>query len=192
MGLLWPVLHARIDWAQAPVFRDKELQAVLRSARRARLGELNRQAAANPFAVVILAQLEANATRADGQRLLRTTELVRGLYHWGYQRDNVIRLFRIIDAMMALPEALEPAFEDAILQLEEETQMSYVTSIERVRLKRERAEGKAELLSSLITRKFGVLPDWAKVRLVAADEATLNRWAGEILDAQCIEDVFKR
>ena len=300
MGLLWPVLHARINWAQAPVFRDKELQAVLRSARRgrrhvdklvsvrllngqdsllmihvevqagheaafpqrmytyytrlyekhpedplvslavlsdapapagqgdsdhdevvhlshhvqfwgcslrftfpvvylegwrARLGELNRQAAANPFAVVILAQLEANATRADGQRLLRKIELVRGLYHWGYQRDNVIRLFRIIDAMMALPEALEPAFEDAILQLEEETQMSYVTSIERVRLRREREEGKAEgfaaLLSSQITRKFGILPDWAKVRLVAADEATLNRWAGEILDAQCIEDVFK-
>ncbi|NYT26098.1 hypothetical protein H0A73_21120 [Alcaligenaceae bacterium] len=128
--------------------------------------------------------------------------MARRLYHWGYERDNVVRLLRIIDAMMALPEALEPAFEDAIQQIEEETGMSYVTSIERVRLKREREEGKIEgkvegktegyasLLSTQIARKFGVLPDWAKVRLVAADDITLNRWAEQILDAQCIEDVF--
>lgn len=152
-------------------------------------------ASANPFSVVVLAQLEANATRPDEHRLVRKTDLVRRLYRWGYQRDNVIRLFRIIDAMMALPEALEPAFEEAVQQIEEETQMNYVTSVERVRLKREREEGKAEgfaaLLSSQITRKFGTLPDWAKVRLVAADETTLSRWAEQILDARCIEDVFK-
>ena len=140
---------------------------------------------------------------------------MRRLYHWGYQRDNVLRLLRIIDAMMALPEALEPAFEEAIRQIEEETQMSYVTSIERVRLKREREEGKLEgraegkaegkaeghaegkvegfaaLLSTQITRKFGALPNWAKVRLVAADDATLQHWAEQILDAQSLEDVFK-
>ena len=296
MSLLWPALHARIDWRHPPVFLDKELQALLRSAKRGRrhvdklvsvrlrngertlllihievqagrepdfphrmytyyvrlqekhpgqpvvslavlsdapargvtgylshhaefwhcslrftfpvvhleswrtrLDELIELAPLNPFAVVMLAQLEANATRPDGQRLLRKTELARRLYHWGYERDNVIRLLRIIDAMMALPEALEPAFEDAIQQIEEETGMSYVTSIERVRLKREREEGKIEgktegyaaLLSTLVARKFGVLPDWAKVRLVAADDLTLNRWAEQILDAQCIEDVFK-
>ena len=174
---------------------------------RARMNELAGLAQVNPFAVVMLAQLEANATRPDGRRLLRKTELVRGLYHWGYERDNVVRLLRIIDAMMALPEALEPAFEDAIQQIEEETGMSYGTSIERVRLKREREEGKIEgkiegkvegktegyaaLLSTQIARKFGTLPDWAKVRLVAADDITLNRWAEQILDAQRIEDVFK-
>ncbi|NYT26369.1 hypothetical protein H0A73_22505 [Alcaligenaceae bacterium] len=174
---------------------------------RTRMDELIGLAPLNPFAVVMLAQLEANATRPDGQRLLRKTEMARRLYHWGYERDNVVRLLRIIDAMMALPEALEPAFEDAIQQIEEETGMSYVTSIERVRLKREREEGKIEgkiegkvegktegyaaLLSTLIARKFGVLPDWAKVRLVAADDIALNRWAEQMLDAQRIEDVFK-
>lgn len=310
MALLWPDLCARISWQHPPVFRDKELQSLMRSARRgrrhvdklvsvrlrngqeslllihveiqggreqefpqrmyhyyirlyekypdepivslavlssaplpgprrreahppgktfrlshlaefwhcrlrftfpvvyleswrSRMDELMRLAPGNPLAVVILAQLEANASRADAQRLLRKTELVRCLYHWGYQRDNVIRLFRIIDAMLALPEALERAFEEAIVQLEEETHMNYVTSIERVRLRREREEGKVEgkaegktegyamLLSSQISRKFGTLPDWAKVRLVAADELALSRWAEQILDAQCIEDVFK-
>ncbi len=105
--------------------------------------------------------------------------------------------------MLALPEALEPAFEEAIQQIEEETQMSYVTSIERVRLKRKREEGKIEgkaegkaegfaaLLSAQIARKFGTLPDWANVCLVTADAAALHRWAEQILDAQCLEDVFK-
>jgi len=97
--------------------------------------------------------------------------------------------------MMALPEALELAFEEAIQEIEEETQMSYITSVERVRLRREREEGKAEgfaaLLSTQITRKFGTLPDWAKVRLVAADDMTLQCWAEQILDAESIEDVFK-
>ena len=166
---------------------------------RPRVGELIDLAPVNPFAVVMLAQLEANATRPDTHRLVRKTELVRQLYHWGYKRDNVIRLFRIIDAMLALPEALEPVFEDAVQQIEEETQMSYVTSVERVRLKREREEGREEgktegfaaLLSSLIMRKFGALPDWAKVRLVAADDTALSRWAEQVLDASCIEDVFK-
>jgi len=224
MASLWPDLHAQIDWGHTPVFRDKELQALMRSAKRGRrhvdklvsvrllngqdtlllihveswrprMADLIEQATNNPFAVVILAQLEANATRPDEGRLIRKTELVRRLYHWGYQRDNVIKLIRIIDAMMALPEALELAFEEAIQEIEEETQMSYVTSVERVRLRREREEGKVEgfaaLLSTQIARKFGTLPDWAKVRLVAADDVTLQCWAEQILDAESIEDVFK-
>ena len=170
---------------------------------RPRMDELIKLAPANPFTVVMLTQLEASTTRADRHRLVRKTELVKRLYLWGYQRDNVIMLFRIIDAMLALPEPLEMAFEDAVQKLEEETRMNYVTSIERVRLKREREEGKLEgrqegkaegfaaLLSTLITRKFGVLPDWAKVKLVAADDAVLSRWAEQVLDAQSIEDVFK-
>lgn len=104
--------------------------------------------------------------------------------------------------MMALSEALEPAFEHAIIQLEEETQMTYVTSVERVRLKREREQGiqigreagreeaSVKILTAQLARKFGPTPDWAQVRLTEADEATLNRWALQVLDAQRIEDVF--
>jgi len=36
MALLWPGLHAQIDWHQQPFFRDKELQALMRSAKRGR------------------------------------------------------------------------------------------------------------------------------------------------------------
>jgi hypothetical protein len=36
MALLWPSLNAQIDWVHKPVFLDKELQAVMRSAKRGR------------------------------------------------------------------------------------------------------------------------------------------------------------
>jgi hypothetical protein len=51
-------------------------------------------------------------------------------------------------------------------------------------------EGTAKVLSTLLTRKFGEVPAWASARISQADEATLNRWAVQILDAQRIEDVF--
>ena len=43
---------------------------------------------------------------------------------------------------------------------------------------------------AVITRRFGSLPDWARVRIAEADDSLLDTWAMQILDAQRIEDVF--
>jgi len=78
----------------------------------------------------------------------------------------------------------------------------YITSIERVRSKRERAQGvkegmqkgvqqgQMELLTTQIIGKFGIVPDWARARMAEADEAQLNQWALRILEARRIEDLF--
>lgn len=165
---------------------------------RSRMSELLNMAPTNPFAVVILAQLEANAMHPHKLRLVRKTALVRRLYEWRFDRDQVLRLFSIMDAMLALPESMETEFVNAINQIEKETDMTYVNTIERVALRRGRQEGKLEgeqeganqMLATLISRKFGQLPDWAQVRLSQADKATLNRWAIQVLDAERIEDIF--
>lgn len=177
---------------------------------RTRMAELRKLAAANLFAVVILAQLEATASGHARERLLRKVELVRNLEQWGVPRNNRRTLFRVIDAMLYLPDELEPEFDTAIMQIEEEQKMAYVTSIERVRSNRARTEGleqglergleqgleqgrlkgTAESLTTLIIAKFGALPDWARIRIDEADEASLNRWVLRILDAHRIEDLF--
>lgn len=177
---------------------------------RSRLAELSALAPSNPFAVVALVQLEATAIHDAPARLARKIELVRQLKRWGFGRDNRNTLFRAIDAMLHLPDALEADFEAAVMEIEEEEQMAYVTSIERVRLRRERAQGleegiqqgvqlgkkqgqiqgATEVLATLINGKFGSLPDWARARMDQAGEAELNQWALRILDAQRIEDVF--
>lgn len=169
--------------------------------------QLLAQAPRNPFAVVVLAQLEANARHPGPQRLLRKTELARRLYQWKFSREQVLQLFNIMDAMLVLPEALELEFADAITQIEEEHQVTYINSVQRVTIKRERQQalqqgmqqgmqqgqrkGAAEIVTSLITRKFGPLPNWAQVRMARADEAELNQWAMQVLDAQRIEQVFE-
>ena len=115
-------------------------------------------------------------------------------------------LFNILDAMLILPESMEQDFAQAVSQIAEEHHMTYVNTIERVALRRERQEGKlegklegkqegrqeeaAEILAAQLSRKFGALPDWVQARLKEADKPTLNRWALQILDAQQIEDVF--
>ncbi len=161
---------------------------------RPRMPELTKLAPTNPFAVIVLAQLHTRATRPDEQRLARKTELLRHLYDWGYSRQNIQQLLRIIDAVLRLPEPLEVEFTDIIRKIEEEKQMPYVTSIERVLLKRERQDamqkGVAKTLTAQITRKFGSLPDWVQTRIDQADETTLSQWAMQILDAQRVEDVF--
>lgn len=102
----------------------------------------------------------------------------------------------------AWKDALESYLPQFLALIEEETRMTYVTSIERVRLKREREQGReeglekgqiqgaADVLSTLLTLKFGPLPDWVLAHLRQADETAVKNWTARILTAQRFEDVF--
>ncbi len=161
---------------------------------RPRMSELLLLAPSNPFAVIMLAQLEANAKHSSQKQFLRKKELIRHLYNWGFDHNQIMRLFNILDAMLILPESMEQDFVEAVSQIAEEHHMTYVNTIERVALRRGHQEGRqeeaVEVLTAQLSRKFGALPDWAQARLQEADKPTLNRWALQILDAQRIEDVF--
>jgi hypothetical protein len=102
---------------------------------RAHIARLREMAPRNAFAVVLLAQLQANAVRKseDDERMASKVELMRHLLKWGYGKDNVGQLFSVIDAMLTLPEHLHPLFVDTLKNaVEEESAMAYVTSFERV------------------------------------------------------------
>jgi len=158
---------------------------------RPRMKELLALAPANSFAVVVLAQLEANARHPDDHQFDRKVALVALLYNCGYSQNDIVQLFNILDAMLVLPTHLEANFVEAVIQIEEEHKVTYINTVERVLLRREHEKGIAHTLASLLTRKFGTLPDWAKTRLVEADQVDLERWTAQILDAQRIEDVFE-
>jgi hypothetical protein len=105
------------------------------------------EASRNPFAVVIMAHLKAQETRrAPRSRFQAKLQLVRGLYERGWSRTDVLELFRFIDWMVALPEALISEFRREVEALEEEKQMPYVTSIERMAIEEGREEGREEAL----------------------------------------------
>ena len=50
--------------------------------------------------------------------------------------------------------------------------------------------GKAELLKTQASHRFGELPPWAVERFDRADVDTLDRWSPRLLDARRLEDVF--
>jgi hypothetical protein len=55
---------------------------------------------------------------------------------------------------------------------------------------RGRQSGKAALLLRLLERRFGVLPDWARDRVLAADTDMMEEWGLRVLDAASLDEVF--
>ncbi|PLC48152.1 transposase [Pollutimonas subterranea] len=108
--------------------------------------------------------------------------------------------------MMALPAELEPAFEQAMITIEQEHKMAFVTSIERLSERRglEKGleqgieqgrykglrEGEALMLQRQLSRKSGPLPEAQKQRIWAATPEQLETWSLNILDAETLDDVF--
>ena len=90
------------------------------------------EAGSNPFATVVMAHLKAKETRQNDQERKRwKLDLTKRLYEKGYQREDIINLFRFIDWLMRLPEELEQSFWQEVTQYEQENKMPYITSVER-------------------------------------------------------------
>ncbi len=133
------------------------------------------EASTNPFAIVVMS-------------------LVRQLYEGGWQRQDVLELFRFIDWVLALPPRLANRFKVEVRKIETERHMRYVTSIER--LSREEGleqgflQGEASLLKRLLKRRFERLPEWVEERLKRASRDELEGWCDQVFDAKALEDVF--
>jgi hypothetical protein len=156
--------------------------------------------AVNPFAVVVMAHLEAQATAKDEQaRYQAKQRLIRSLYRRGYERQAILELFRFIDWVLELPEALEEQLWQELQQYEETQRMPYITSVERIGFKKGVEQGRQEglqqgevqVLRRQLTRRFGPLPEWAEERLTKADLAQLEVWADRVLDAETLDAVFQ-
>jgi hypothetical protein len=124
-----------------------------------RAREADLEASRNPFALVVLAQLAASATRRDpGARLVRKVGLTRRLYRLGLRGEEILSLYAFIDWVMALPEALEDDYHRAIESVEEAQQMRYVTTAERIGMRKgleQGLESERALLLRLARRRFG-------------------------------------
>lgn len=110
----------------------------------------------NPFSVIVVAHLQAQATDEDMEdRLKWKLKIVKGLYERGYDREDILELFRFIDWVMTLPAALENQFDDELSAFEEEREMPYVTSVER----RAALRTKQSSIIDALEVRFGPVPD---------------------------------
>jgi hypothetical protein len=91
------------------------------------------EASQNPFAIVVMAHLKTKETRNNPlARKEWKFNLTRLLYERGYERQDIINLFRFIDWILELPFDLKRSFRDELEEYERENQMPYVTSIEQM------------------------------------------------------------
>ncbi len=153
------------------------------------------EADSNPFAMVVMAYQKARETRKDPlSRFQWKGRLIRQLYERGLEWQEVLDLFRFIDWVMRLPEELEDRFWDEHEQYETEHKMKYVTSVERIGIRKgiEQGieQGKVALFKNQLLHRFADLPAWAEKRLAEAKQEDLDRWSIQLLDAQSLEDVF--
>ena len=140
---------------------------------------------------VVLAHLATQETRHnDTQRAFAKFALTRRLYTLGYDRQEIINLYRLIDWMVKLPSDLEVAVWQQIKEFEQEAHMPYITTAERIGRAEGRAEGLVEGIDAMLDMKFGqaglaLMPEIQTID----DIATLERLLQVIKSATTLDEV---
>jgi hypothetical protein len=111
-------------------------------------------ASMNPFASVIWTQLEAlkSKLKPDEQRKQIKFALTRRLYEKGFNKAEVINLYKFIDWLIGLPKPLELEYLNEVYELEESKKMSYISRAEQFGeergIKKEKYDTALRLLST--------------------------------------------
>jgi hypothetical protein len=149
----------------------------------------------NRFAIVILAQLTALETKHDSNTRLRTkTALTRLLFDKGFTKKDILQLFELVDWLITLPEELMVKYYEVLKQIEEERQVQFITTPERVGfqkgLEKGLQKGEATLLTRLLERRFRHIPSKYLARIQQADVNALLVWGDRMFDAKTLDEVF--
>jgi predicted transposase YdaD len=158
---------------------------------------------ANVFALVVMAQLKAKRVKDGVARKDAKVAIIRLMYERGYSKQQILELFNVIDWMIQLPSSLNEAFLNTIYAIEEDKNMPYINTAERVGLEKGeligiqkgrvegRMEGRLETMREtalgLLELKFGQLPDWATQMISQADATKLDTWTKGVLTAESLE-----
>jgi hypothetical protein len=151
----------------------------------------------NPFAVVVMTHLKTQETKRNAtDRKTWKLTLVKRLYDLGYSRSEILNLFKFIDWIMILPEALKQAFWEELRTYEEKRIMPYITSVEEIGYERgvqeeaQRSRQRAQsLILRLLQRKVGEIPDLAVTRISSLSVEQLEALGEALLDFGAIADL---
>jgi Domain of unknown function (DUF4351) len=123
--------------------------------------------------------------------------LIRQLYESGYNKIDVVNLFRFIDWLLKLPKALDREFWQELKTYEEERKMPYITSVERIGYERGqkagrtmgREEERRSLITVLLNQKFGDISPATTDRLDQLSAKQLESLAIALLNFTTIDDL---
>jgi len=118
----------------------------------------------NIFAIVVMAHLKTKATTSNlTAREQWKWTLTRLLYERGYNRKQIVDLYKVIDLMMSLSQDLQLSFETKFTQFQEEQKMPLLSNIEQRALARGQQLGAKETcqqnILDLLKARFNTLPE---------------------------------
>jgi len=146
----------------------------------------------NPFAIVVMAHLKTLETAKDDQlRFEWKLTLSKMLYEKGYSERDVCNLFKFIDWLIMLPKGLNQTFKEEIAKHEEEKNMPYVTSIERLGREEQEILDLQKVLRKLLSRKFGLTDQENDLIANQNDPELLDKAIDEFVFAEDKEEVLK-
>ena len=132
----------------------------------------NLEQSTNPFAVMIMAHLKTKATTGDmEQRRQWKWTLVRGLYERGYNKEDILELFRLVDWMMTLPKELQIGFEEQLEDYQEIEKMPIYSQRETRAIQREARKSLLEVLEV----RFQEVPQAIAETVDSIDDMTFLR-----------------
>lgn len=142
----------------------------------------------NPFAMIVMAHLKTKATSKNPEEREKWKWLlVRGLYERGLTKDNIIKLFQIIDRMMTLPSSLQENLDCKLYQFEEEQKMPLLSNLELRGMERGQEIGALkkgrDYITIVLNSRLGDVPNKIQQSL---SEVTNIRLLDQILEIALI------
>jgi hypothetical protein len=113
---------------------------------------------------------------------------------WSRDKREFVRLdidTSLEDPCFIRPIAIRALLDAAFAEREAARALERKGNPEILAMKqRERDEGRREMLFEVLRERFGELPDAIEAKLLAAEGATLSKWAKRIYAAGAIEEIF--
>lgn len=153
------------------------------------------EASDNPFALVTLAHLRTQQARHDPDELYAAKlHLTKLLYQHDWHKTRIIMLFKVIEWMMVLPAAHQQRYWQAVLKLEREQKMQWISPMEQSFMDRGREQGRKEgaieILERQLAQRFGPLSKTDRNKLAKASLDQLRRWSDRMSQAESLQQVL--
>lgn len=159
------------------------------------------KASTNRFAPIILAQLAAKQRVSDEIKLVNKVNLTKHLYKLGWSKEDILEIYLFIDWIMVLPESLELEYHNEIEQFEESNKMSYISTAERIGIKKgieigfeqgveQERETLRTLFLSLLNQKFATVPEAYLLKIEASEHDDILKWIKKLFKVKAIEELF--
>jgi hypothetical protein len=114
----------------------------------------------NIFAIVVMAHLKTKATNSNlSVREQWKWKLARLLYERGYNRKEIVDLYKVIDLMMALSGDLQLSFEEKLTNYQEKLKMPLLTNIEQRTIEKTTKQTRKQDIIKLLQVRFGDIPE---------------------------------